>query len=187
MNLPTYDKDYIKRKDFDVTNVFTDLKTNLDWLKMTDTRFEYFMSKTDIEYTYGAGRGERTYKSKPFNDIVDAIMVKLNEDFNCKFDICFLNRYDNEKMWLGWHADDSPEIDIEHPIAVVSFGAEREIWIKEMGYKGDIPTENRYLLNNGSLFMMPTGFQKTHYHKIPKWHIPCSTRISLTYRKYVNS
>jgi alkylated DNA repair dioxygenase AlkB len=185
--LPTYEKNYIDRNRFNVNETFNDLKNNLDWLKMTDVRYEYFMSKFDLEYTYGAGRGVRTYKSKPFNNIVNNIMNVLNNDFKCSFDICFLNRYDNEKMWLGWHADDSPEIDPNHPIAVVSLGAEREIWIKEMGYKGDIPVENRYMLNNGSLFMMPTGFQKTHYHKIPKWSKPCDTRISLTYRKYVNS
>lgn len=179
--MPTYDKSYIKDGNYALDH----LKNNLDWLKATDARYEYFMSREEISYTYGRGNGIRTYTSKPFDTIVGGIMFKLNKEFGTEFDICFLNRYDNEKMWLGWHADDSPEIDPNHPIAVISFGAEREIWIKEIGFKGEIPKENRYLLNNGSLFMMPTGFQSTHLHKIPKWHIPCSTRISLTYRKYV--
>jgi alkylated DNA repair dioxygenase AlkB len=111
-------------------------------------------------------------------------MEKLNNDFNTGYDICFLNRYDNEKMWLGWHADDSSEIDSNHPIAVISFGAEREIWVKKMDYKGEIPVENKFMLNNGSLFVMPAGYQKENLHKIPKWNIPCSTRISLTFRKF---
>jgi alkylated DNA repair dioxygenase AlkB len=183
MNMPTYEKNYIK--DVVFSECLNHLKNNLEWLKATDARYEYFMSKEEISYTYGSGNGVRTYTSKPFDFVVGGIMEKLNKDFNTDFDICFLNRYDNEKMWLGWHADDSPEIDPSHPIAVISFGAEREIWIKEIGFKGEVPKENRYMLNNGSLFLMPAGFQSTHLHKIPKWHIPCSTRISLTYRKYV--
>lgn len=179
----TYEKDYISKK-FDVVTCFNELM-DLDWLKVTEARYEYFMSENEIEYTYGRGNGARTYKSNSFNDCVKKIMNGLNNDFNTSYDICFLNRYDNEKMWLGWHSDNSPEIDLDHPIAVVSFGAEREIWVKDVNYKGEIPKENRYLLNNGSLFVMPSGYQRTNLHKIPKWSIPCSTRISLTYRKYV--
>ncbi|NJO63301.1 MAG: alpha-ketoglutarate-dependent dioxygenase AlkB [Richelia sp. RM2_1_2] len=181
-----YDKIFLEKKDVDIHNSYNELLNGLDWLRVTEARYEYFMSENEIEYSYGAGAGKRTYKSKPMNDVVVNIMDKLNEEFNTKFDICFLNRYDNEKMWLGWHADNSPEIDINHPIAVISFGAEREIWVKEMPYKGDIPPEGKYMHNNGSLFMMPAGYQKTHLHKIPKWYVPCGTRISLTYRKYNN-
>lgn len=160
------------------------LKNGIDWWERTPARFEYFMSNKTIEYTYGSGINARTYKSMPFDDIVKSIMDNLNEIYNTDYDICFLNRYDNEKMALGWHADDSPEIDLDHPIAVISIGAEREIWVKEKSYKGLIPNEDRYLLKNGSLFIMPSGFQKTHLHKIPKWDRPCNTRISLTFRKY---
>ena len=36
------------------------------------------------------------------------------------YNVCFLNRYDDQRNHLGWHADDSPEMDHDHPIAVVS-------------------------------------------------------------------
>ena len=165
-------------------SIFNSLSNDLSWISVTDTRHECFMSKNKISYTYGAGRGIRTYDSIVFNPIVESIMNKLNDEYNCKYDICFLNKYDNEKMHLGWHADDSPEIDLDHPIAVISLGAEREIWIKKFGFKGEIPKENKFLLKNGSLFIMPSGFQKYYLHKIPKWFKPCNTRISLTFRKY---
>jgi alkylated DNA repair dioxygenase AlkB len=181
---PIYDKEYIS-KNKDVNSIFENLMTDLEWLKVTDARYEYFMSDVEISYTYGRGAGVRTYSSKPFHNIVREIMNELNADFGTSYDICFLNRYDNEKMWLGWHSDNSPEIDINHPIAVISFGAEREIWVKEKEFKGEIPENDKFLLNNGSLFVMPTGYQRTYLHKIPKWNKPCSTRISLTFRKYV--
>lgn len=160
---------------------------NIVWWERTPARYEYFMSEEKLTYKYGSGENARLYESEPFDILVNDIMNNLNEMYNTEYDICFLNRYDNEKMALGWHADDSPEIDIDHPIAVVSIGAEREIWVKEKSYKGVIPEKDRYLLKNGSLFIMPAGYQKTHLHKIPKWDKPCGTRISLTFRKYKES
>jgi alkylated DNA repair dioxygenase AlkB len=53
------------------------------------------------------------------------------------------------------------------------------------GIKGDIPDEDKFLLENGSLFIMPAGYQKDHVHKIPKHDRVCGGRISLTFRKYV--
>ena len=87
---------------------------------------------------------------------------------------------------MGWHADDSPEMDTTHPIAVVSFGAERFIWTKDKSCKGNIPDEDKYMLGDGSLFVMPAGFQENHLHKIPKSdRLDCGGRISLTFRKFV--
>jgi alkylated DNA repair dioxygenase AlkB len=42
---------------------------------------------------------------------------------------------------------------------------------------------SRQMLQNGSLFLMPAGFQQTYQHKIPKaGFTPCGPRISLTFR-----
>ena len=180
MNEITYIEKYLNVD----SNTLNTLKNDIEWWERTGARYEYFMSMNDLSYTYGSGRGIRTYSSKLFHPLVKYVMMKLNDEFNTEYDICFLNRYDNEKMALGWHSDDSPEIDLDHPIAVVSIGAEREIWVKEIGFKGNIPDENKYLLRNGSLFVMPAGYQRTNVHKIPKSDRPCSTRISLTFRKY---
>jgi alkylated DNA repair dioxygenase AlkB len=159
------------------------LMHEVPWLQETEARKECFMATTPMEYTYGSGPGVRTYKSIPMEGMVKAICITLNLDTNAFYDLCFLNRYDDQKNQLGWHADDSPEMDPNHPIAVVSFGAAREIWWKEQDFKGEIPKGNRQLLENGSLFIMPAGFQQRYFHKIPKHDRPCGPRISLTYRK----
>ena len=36
-----------------------------------------------------------------------------------KFEVCFLNRYHDQSDHLGWHADDSPEMDDSRPIGIV--------------------------------------------------------------------
>lgn len=114
-------------------------------------------------------------------------MNNLNEQFNTEYNVCFLNYYENEKQHLGWHADDSPEMDTNHPIAVISFGESRYIFVKDKFYKVEIPDEDKFLLNDGSLFIMPANYQEEHLHKIPKGDRVMNGRISLTFRKYITS
>ena len=178
---PIYLSNYI----FEKTSTLNHLLNDLEWLQVTEARKEYFMSEKTLEYTYGVGDFARTYTSKPYSEQINNIQNKLNYDYSCNYNVCFLNRYDTQKHQLGWHADDSKEMNFEHPIAVVSFGAEREIWWKKSDQTGLVPKEQRQLLGNGSLFTMPAGFQKDHLHRIPKCDRSCGIRISLTFRNYL--
>lgn len=155
------------------------------WIKVTDARLECFMSESEEPYTYGEGRGVRTYTPTSYSPVVADIQDQLNRGFSSIYNVCFLNRYDNAAMQLGWHSDDSPGMNHEHSIAVVSFGQPREIWWREKGQTGIVPPSQRQLLEHGSVFIMPAGMQRTHQHRIPKGDRPMSTRVSLTYRNYV--
>lgn len=157
----------------------------LEWITKRTARHEYFMSLVDRTYTYGnKGLGDETYTSKPFSPNVYEMLTWLNFDLGTKFNVCFLNKYDNEQQHLGWHADDFEGMVKEEPIAVISFGAEREIWVKKKGETGVVPPEQRIKLAEGSLFLMPEGYQDTHLHRIPKHDRPCDWRISLTFRSF---
>lgn len=158
------------------------------WERQTEARQECFFSLDPVSYTYGQGRGVRIYHSIPFQEWAENIRLKLNAEIRQpgnRYNVCFLNRYDDEKEHLGWHADDSPGMDHDHPIAVVSFGQAREIWWKKKDQKGAVPLDQRQLLANGSLFVMPAGFQRDHFHRIPKGGHEMGPRISLTFRRYV--
>lgn len=160
------------------------LKTT-DWLHRTEARSEAFMSDVQRSYTYGKGPGERTYFSVAPSRHVDAVMRLLNLTVGWAFNACFLNRYDDQQQQLGWHSDDSPGQNHAHPIAVVSFGAEREIWWRAKGEAGVVPWGQRQLLAHGSLFVMPGGFQETHEHRIPKADRPVGVRASMTFRSFL--
>lgn len=170
-----------------VTDSILDEVKNLDWLTERSARKEYFMSTKDREYSYGnRHEGDTNYRSKPFTFLVHEFMEFLNETRNAEFNVCFLNRYENEQQHLGWHADEFPGMREDQSIAVLSLGAEREIWWKEKSFKGVIPSENKQLLEHGSVWIMPAGFQDVYFHKIPKHGQPCGMRISLTFRSFVD-
>jgi alkylated DNA repair dioxygenase AlkB len=160
-------------------------------------RYEAWMNDYGLPYTYGSGDHARTYEPMPrWHPMVDHIRLVLNQSEGTSYDCCFVNGYAHGRQHLGWHADDSPEMDHEHPIMVISFGAEREIWFRQrMEWKeplnriamspGWYPPEGR-LLKNGSRLIMHAGMQRSWQHRIPKSPVAdCGRRISLTYRKLV--
>jgi alkylated DNA repair dioxygenase AlkB len=93
-------------------------------------RDECFMSKTGAPYTYGSGRGERTYEPIPFSPLVDKLREHVSREVGADYELCFSNRYSDKGKHLGWHADDGKTIDHRVGIAIVSFGATREIWFR---------------------------------------------------------
>lgn len=173
------------------TDLFEALAAEVPWVNRQSPRDECFMAGPAAPrvYSYGNDNNARTerhtYHAVDMHPGVLALMEKLNRDFNCTYNVCVLNSYADQSQHLGWHSDNSPEQDLQHPIAVVAFGATREIWVKPFGASGAVPPEDRYAMTPGALFIMPGGFQDTHLHRIPKHSAACGRRISLTYRKLV--
>lgn len=153
---------------------------SIPWERRDAPRRECFFSRLGRPYTYGTGAGERTYTPRPEPDFFGEITDLVERACNARFELCFANGYESEREHLGWHADDSPEIDDARPIAVMSFGAEREIWVKPRD--GTFLDVEKVLLPSGSLFVMGPGMQDTHLHRIPKHSAPCGLRVSLTWR-----
>lgn len=169
-------------------HAFDTLLTELSWAHRSNNdvmvpRKEYYHSMQGHPYTYGNGAGARTYESMPTHPLIESVRTTLNNVHPgvWDFDVMFANLYENQHHHLGWHADDSPEMDPEHPIVTVSLGAEREIWFKSQYETGDV---QKILLPHGSALIMLPGVQQSHFHRIPKHDRPCGPRLSLTFRKY---
>ena len=150
------------------------------WEDRGAPRRECFFSALGKPYTYGSGLGIRTYWPKDAPLMMSGLTAEAESATASKFELCFANGYAGAREHLGWHADDSDEIDDGRPIAVMSLGAAREIWIKPKD--GDASTVEKILLPSGSLFVMGAGMQDTHLHRIPKHSGMCGFRVSLTWR-----
>jgi len=172
-------------------DLFEILRDEVAWVNRDSPRDECFMAAPGAPtvYSYGNDNEKRTalhtYHAVEMHPRVLKLLEKLNADFGTTYNVCVLNYYKDKHQHLGWHPDDSPEQDLQHPIAVIAFGAARFIWVKKKGEKGAIPDSQKFLMTPGSLFIMPGGFQDDHVHRIPKHDRDCGGRISLTYRKLV--
>lgn len=158
------------------------LREELVWETQAGNREECWMDNSLRPYTYGNPEHARTYKANMMFPIVREIMLSINLSSGNFFDVCMANYYRDYRDHLGWHADDSPEMDHNYPIAVVSFGATRELWTRLNG----AIDRDVYTLEHGSVFFMPVGMQQTHQHRIPKCsRQDCGPRLSLTFRKFL--
>ena len=109
--------------------LFKVLSDDLKWVRRGSTpRSEYYTNQVPVPYTYGKGNGQREYLPQTIHPLIDSIRNDLESFTGAKFEVCFLNRYLNQQDHLGWHADDSPEMDDSRPIVIISLGVEREIW-----------------------------------------------------------
>lgn len=151
-------------------------------------RLEAFYSRTGAAYTYGRGAGQRTYFPMPFEEapaVVREIWAATEAWAGVRFEALFMNWYRDGSDHLGWHADDSDVLDDGRPIAVVTLGAEREIWFRK---RPDRPGGNsaasieKMRLPHGSTLLMGAGMQQTHQHRIPKAGFICGPRVSFTFR-----
>jgi len=177
----TYNPSFMSKDEAD--KAFNDLLTGCAWVhRDTAPRQEYYVNAFNVSYTYGAVA--RTYEAQPEIEAIRNIRLKLEESTGTKFEVCFLNYYKDQTQHLGWHSDNSPEMDDNRPIAIISLGVEREIWFRPME-KSD--RKEVLLLNHGSLALMHAGMQDTWQHRIPKCSRVCGGRISLTFRGYVSN
>ena len=178
--------------EVDASESFTEaLLEDTPWLDRTEARGECFMSKGGgISYTYGQGRGVRTYTSCDYTFAVETVLSHVNVLMDKygwgHMNGCFLNLYRHDRQHLGWHADDFRKMDHSCPVVVVSFGEPREIWWRKKGERGAVPAGNRQLLEPGSVFIMPPGMQFTHEHRIPKGSRNMGPRVSMTFRRFLD-
>ena len=158
--------------------LFRCLDTQLDWDRRQQNRREYWTNDFNLPYTYGKNEGIRTYEAKPSNYEIDMIRSVVKNHLHYHFQGCFVNYYEGQHDYLGWHADNSDLINHNHEIVVVTLGHPRRIQVRD---NGKVFTQT-ILLEHGSMFVMPAGSQQTHQHRIPKTDRPVGPRISLTFR-----
>lgn len=123
---------YLPGPKMDVSDIHTKLLA-LPWRTERTARHECFMSDKKLSYSYGGKGTEKppVYEAIPMNLTVGVLMGMASYTAGCVFNACFLNKYDDQHQHLGWHVDNFPGMDPNAPIAVLSFGAEREIWLKD--------------------------------------------------------
>jgi alkylated DNA repair dioxygenase AlkB len=186
----TYTPGFLDKATADL--MFKDLWNELAWIRHDKVpRREYYCHTLGLPYGYGSSQFRRSYYPQPMHPAILTIGALLEAQTGAKFEVCFLNGYENQSDQLGWHSDNSPEMDDARPIAIVSLGVEREIWFRELptlgGDTNPYTNSAKLKLEHGSLCLMHPGMQDTHQHRIPKAGFQCGERISLTFRGYVDA
>ncbi|GMY36600.1 DNA oxidative demethylase ALKBH2-like [Fagus crenata] len=132
-------------------------------------------------------------------DILEAVHKALPG--SC-FNSLLLNRYKGGNDYVGWHSDDEKLYGLTPEIASVSFGCDREFFIKKKPCKktshvskrhheepaskrlkkSSYTDQHTFKLKHGSLLMMRGNTQRDWIHSVPKRAKVEETRINLTFR-----
>jgi alkylated DNA repair dioxygenase AlkB len=119
----------------------------------------------------------RTYQPISWTPTLLTVKAEVEAAAGGKCNSVLVNRYENEKDSVEWHADNEPEMSHEHPIASLSFGATRSFEMRKGG--GPVQTIE---LEHGSLLAMGPGMEREWRHQVPKTKNPCGLRVNLTFR-----
>jgi alkylated DNA repair dioxygenase AlkB len=106
------------------------------------------------------------------------VKAKLENETNYRFNSVLLNKYQDGKDEIRWHADKEPQLGPNPVIATVNIGESRTFHLLNLETK----EKTQILLHNGDLLLMLENCQQNYVHAILKEKHVTEPRISLTYR-----
>tara|TARA_B100001250_G_C19610892_1_gene704901 strand:+ start:107 stop:730 length:624 start_codon:yes stop_codon:yes gene_type:complete len=165
---------------------FKNLFDNIRW--QTDTVNVWgktFQLQRKIAWYADEGKSYRysgkTLHPLPWTDDLIEIKYKIEKVTKTKFNSVLLNDYSSGEVGMGWHSDDEKELGTNPLIGSVSFGAERDFYLK---HNNNTKIKKLKLnLTNGSYLIMMGETQHHWKHSIPKRMKIKDRRINLTFRK----
>lgn len=167
-----------------------------------DTCYVASPGLTDLVYSGHQPHAHSWDEFPPLKDILEAVHKALP---GSSFNSLLLNRYKGGNDHVGWHSDDEKLYGSAPEIASVSFGCDRDFFLKKRprkksnakeGRNNEEPASKRlkrsshadqhsFTLKHGSLFVMRGYTQRDWLHSVPKRAKADATRINLTFRRIV--
>lgn len=143
--------------------------------QFTLPRLQTWHADPGIVYSYS----NNLLQTRPWTPLLYAIRAKIEDLLNYRFNSVLVNLYRNGEDYVGWHADNEPELGDRPFIASLTFGAERQFAFR---HKQSFE-QGQVLLRSGSLLVMQPDFQHHWLHSIPMQKNVSRERINLTFRK----
>ena len=111
--------------------------------------------------------------------VLQTLRERVERYLGVAFNSMSLNYYRDGNDSVAWHSDHNEELIADPVVALVSFGAMREMQIRT---KAVPRTQWRINLEPGSLLTMSGNVQERFEHYVPKTKRPTNARISVALR-----
>ena len=144
-----------------------------------EPRLSAWIGDPEAVYTYSG----KQMKPDPWLSELELFRQKLQESFPYQWNSVLLNLYRDGHDYMGFHADNEPELGLNPVIASLSLGAERRFVFKHRV----TATKHEILLEQGSLLIMRGKTQQEWLHALPKALRVKTPRINLTFRTILNA
>ena len=113
-----------------------------------------------------------------FERLLDAV----NDMCDAEYTHILVNEYIDGSQYISDHADDEDEVDPNHGVVTLSFGATRKLVIREKASKKRLAIVP--LVSGELLTMKGPQFQKDFTHGVPRQLTVKAPRYSFTFRKF---
>jgi len=140
-------------------------------------RLQTWHADPGIRYSYS----NNLLETRPWTALLSEIRARIESYLNFQFNSVLVNLYRNGDDYVGWHADNEPELGGQPLIASLTLGAERPLQFRHK----KTPDSGQLLLRNGSLLVMQPDFQHHWLHRVPIDPNISEGRINLTFRKVI--
>jgi alkylated DNA repair dioxygenase AlkB len=140
-------------------------------------RLQTWHADQGIRYSYS----NNLLETRSWTPLLSGIRAKIETFLNITFNSVLVNWYRNGEDYVGWHADNEPELGEQPFIASLTLGAERAFAYrhKKTSETGSI------VLRSGTLLIMQPDFQRHWLHSVPVDKNLAQGRINLTFRQVV--
>ena len=156
--------------------LFEALKTSVSWDKSMAARHTASFGEP---YNYS----QMTYPAIPMHPLLKPLVGMLHDKLQIYFNNCLLNYYQSGNSTMGFHSDDTSQLEAGTGVAIISLGNSRDITYR---HKENHDIRHSFMLVSGSLLYMDSTVQDDWMHGIRKQPHTAS-RISLTWRAFTKA
>lgn len=143
-------------------------------------RLSCFYAEKGVNYNYSGMLVEGKGIPKYLENILNLVNTTCAHSFNS----ILINYYKNGADYMGWHADNEPELGENPKIASLNIGTSRRFQFKHRKLKNE---KLEVLLNPSDLLVMQGETQHFWLHQLPKSLKVKTERINLTFRQILPS
>lgn len=138
-------------------------------------RLQTWHADAGIRYSYS----NNLLVTRPWTTGLLSIRAKVESRLAYRFNSVLVNCYRDGDDFVGWHADNEPELGQSPLIASLSFGVARPLAFRHKSSR----EAGNLVLPSGSLLLMRPAFQSLWQHSVPQDQRITAARINLTFRK----
>lgn len=140
-------------------------------------RLQTWHADPGIRYSYS----NNLLQTRAWTPLLSDIRVQVESHLSFSFNSVLVNLYRNGGDYVGWHADNEPELGEQPFIASLTFGAERQFAFRHKKSS----EQGRVSLRSGALLIMRPNFQHHWLHSVPIDQNVTEGRVNLTFRKVI--
>ena len=121
---------------------------------------------------------QMSYDTVEFLPALNPVADRLEERLGFRPNNCLLNLYEDGNNTMGFHSDETDNLEANTGVAIISLGSARNITFRS---KVNLDNRHAFTLEPGSLLYMDQAVQDDWMHAIRK-QAGAGSRISLTWR-----